>query len=112
MKRLELLDNPVFKSAPPTSCLFYDGRLLGNDGLIGIGDFSPGYSSKSFLSFCSGSPYITKERLETVLKNVPRNRSKWNPELTLVMADCIYHLGECDVVLQSDHDLVLQSVLV
>lgn len=112
MKRLELLDNPVFKSAPPTSCLFYDGRLMGENMLIGIGDLSAGYSCNSFLSFHSGVPVITKEEMEKVLKDVPCNRKTWNPEITLLMSDCIYHLGECNVVLQCDHTLVLKPVLV
>ena len=109
MKRSELLNNPVFKNALPTSCLFVVNIFEENCPIKGIGEFRRDVSSKLHIVFSTGAPLITKEELEESLRAVKcKGVKKWDPSISFLFSNSILDIGLCALVRTMDHNLVLR----
>lgn len=108
MKKLELLNHPVFQKALPTSHLFVVKISDDNHPIIGIGELNRDYSNRRELVFASGVPLIIKEQMEKALRLKCKGVKNWNPDINILFSDGMLDPGTCDVVQTKERNLILR----
>lgn len=109
MKRSELLNNPVFQKALPTSYLFVVRITHPDKPIKGIGEFKKDFSTRQELAFATGAPMITKKEIEKTLRKLKcRGVKNWDPDLVFLFSNSTLAPGDCDVVQTADNNLVLR----
>lgn len=109
MKRSELLNNPVFQKASPTSYLFVIRITYTDKPIKGIGEFKKDFSTRQELVFATGAAMITKAEMEKTLRRLKcRGVKDWDPDLVFRFSNETLAPGDCDVVQTEDGNLVLR----